>query len=284
MSSYYLSQMPQGSRFSAFCVPLLLWAVTFSASLPAAASRPVSAAAAPDACKVQSSKPGSIQQAVDSGCTTVLLSSGKYRENLVIPKDRRVSIEATAANTSIDGGGAGTVVRVRFGAQLTLTGLTIQNGNAYSGGILNVGSLTLINSRILNNQSVQGGGIYNYYGTVTLTDSSIEGNTASYGGGGIFNEFGTVTLTNSVVSNNLAGSVGGGIFNNQGTVTSDFVSVTGNEAGFQGGGIFNSFGTLTLTDSLIEGNIAGDSAGGIFSYDFNSVTLIRTSVTGNSPS
>lgn len=282
MNSYYLSRVSQGSLFSALYVTLLLSAVTLSSARPAAAQRSSATATVPESCKVQASKPGSIQQAVDSGCTTVLLSSGKYRENLVIPKGRSVSIESASTNTVIDGGGADTVVRVRYGAQLTLTGLTIQNGSSYSGGILNVGSLTLINSRIANNLSVQGGGIYNYYGTVSLIDSTVENNSASYGGGGIFNEYGTVTLSNSLVTNNSAGDVGGGIFNNRGTVTIHGSSVTDNEAIFQGGGIFNNFGTLTLNGSAVTGNAAGDTGGGIQNLQ-GTYSIQNSIVAGNSP-
>lgn len=283
MFQFNLSWMPQGPRFSTFILGVLLSTAGLSAARPAAAQRSSATATVPESCKVQSSKPGSIQQAVDSGCTTVLLSSGKYRENLVIPIGRSVSIESTSANTIIDGGGTGTVVRVREGAEVTLKGLTIQNGNDYNGGIRNYkASLTLINSRITNNLSVLGGGIYNYDGTVSLIDSTIENNSAAYGGGGIFTESGTVTLSNSVVTSNYADSVGGGIFNNEGTITIDGSSVTNNEAGFQGGGIFNNKGTLTLTDSLVTGNAAGDNGGGIQNL-LGAYSIQSSTVIGNSP-
>ena len=49
----------------------------------------------------------------------------------------------------------------------------------------------------------RGGGILNSGGTVTLTDSTVSGNSASELGGGIA-VFGTLTLTNSTVSDNSA--------------------------------------------------------------------------------
>src|SRR5262249_49388934 len=70
-----------------------------------------------------------------------------------------------------------------------------------------------------------GGGISNAYaGTVTLTNATVSGNSASYGGG-IYNDSyydedtgvyyaGTVTLINSTVS----GNSGGGIYNYYGTL------------------------------------------------------------------
>ena len=73
---------------------------------------------------------------------------------------------------------------------VSLNNLTIENGDDTSG--------------------VFGGGIFND-GTLTLTNSTVSGNTATYYGGGIYN-YGTVTLTNSTVSGNSA-NWGGGIFN-----------------------------------------------------------------------
>ncbi len=63
-----------------------------------------------------------------------------------------------------------------------------------------------------------GGGIYNWYGALTLTKSTVSGNTASNSGGGIYNDYGTLTLTNSTVSENSA-SLGGGIYNGYGSLT-----------------------------------------------------------------
>ena len=58
--------------------------------------------------------------------------------------------------------------------------------------------------------SDDGGGIYTVVGTLTVTNSTISGNTASRGGG-IFNNGGTVTITNSTISGNTAQFRGGGI-------------------------------------------------------------------------
>ena len=50
-------------------------------------------------------------------------------------------------------------------------------------------------------------------GTVTLTNSTVSGNSAR-NGGGIYNQGGALTLlTNSTVSGNSADNSGGGIYN-----------------------------------------------------------------------
>ena len=49
-----------------------------------------------------------------------------------------------------------------------------------------------------------GGGLFNYGGTVTLTDCTVSGNSASDGGGGLDNLDGTATLIYCTVSGNSA--------------------------------------------------------------------------------
>jgi hypothetical protein len=141
-------------------------------------------------------------------------------------------------------------------ANLTISGVTITNGRA----------------------ALFGGGIYNQDGILTLTNSTVSGNTApGFGyGGGIFNSGGTMTLTNSTVSGNTAGS-GGGIFNNGGTMTLTNSTVSGNT----GGGIDNNSGPVTLTNSTVSGNTAG-GVGGIFNNVGGTLNLTSVTVTNNS--
>ena len=56
-----------------------------------------------------------------------------------------------------------------------------------------------------------GGGIYNYKGSITITGSTISGNTASGSGGGIYNQGGSITITGSTISGNSSYYNGGGI-------------------------------------------------------------------------
>ncbi len=98
---------------------------------------------------------------------------------------------------------------------------------------------------------------------MTLTNSTVSGNSAQSDCGGIYNIYSTLTLTNSTVSGNSAGASGGVC--NRGTLTLTNSTVSGNSAGYgDGGGIRNvsSYGTgsLTLTHSLISGNAAPSGA------------------------
>ena len=148
-----------------------------------------------------------------------------------------------------------------------------EDSGGAGGGVYNTGTLTVINSTIADNLVVEshgwggfGGGIYNdNYGTATVTNSTISGNSASGydGGGGTFNS-GTLTVTNSTISGNATGWQGGGIYNGSrifddgpAILTVINSTIAGNSAGWEGGGIYNSYpGTLKVANSIIALNTA----------------------------
>ena len=67
------------------------------------------------------------------------------------------------------------------------------------------GTLTVSGSTLSGNSAGQGGGIFVYRGTLTLDNSSLSGNTASQGGGIFVSYYGTVTVKNSSkITGNLA--------------------------------------------------------------------------------
>jgi predicted outer membrane repeat protein len=136
-----------------------------------------------------------------------------------------------------------------------------------------------------------GGGIVVSFATLTLRDSTVNGNSTGGNGGGIIVIApGTVTLTRSTISGNTAAGDGGGIYSDMKVILSGS-TVSGNTAGGSGGGIYNSAdfahlggGTVTLTGSTVSGNTAGAFGGGIFNETGGTVTLDDTSsVCGNSP-
>jgi len=244
-----------------------------------------SARAQSDGCTVEANNPHStIQQAVDNGCSQIRVTPGTYYENVVIPAGQTVSITSVegAAKTLVDGGGAGSVFTINSGANVTLTGLTVQNGSTgFGGGIYNAGAVTLNNSPVTHNiASYYGGGIENHFGTVTLNSSPVTNNSVPYFGGGIHSFLGTVTLNNSAVTDNTA-LYGGGILNSYGTLTLNSSNVTSNSA-YQGGGIYNNAGKLTLNSSPVTNNSASSVGGGIYNY-LGMLTFNSSNVTGNTP-
>jgi hypothetical protein len=163
---------------------------------------------------------------------------------------------------TISGNNAVRVFEIEAGSMVTISGVTIAQGQARGrfpdnsgGGIRNVGSLTVTNSTISGNTAQEGGGggILNV-GTLTVTSSTISNNTASFAGG-ILN-VGTVTVTNSTISDNTA-LTGGGIWNlGDGTVMVTNSTISDNTASDTGGGISNS-GTLTAKNSIVANSSSG---------------------------
>lgn len=173
-----------------------------------------------------------------------------------VPVERELAVNASitingpgAGKLAIDGNNFSRVFHV-FGVTATISGLTIQNGSES-------GDIDLAST---------GAGIRNS-GTLTLSDCTVSGNSATGDGGGIYNVAGkSLTITNCTISGNSTGNNGGGIFNDgSGNVTVSNSTITGNTAGTgnsgvgpgRGAGIYNTnLGTLTVSSSTISSNLA----------------------------
>jgi hypothetical protein len=186
-----------------------------------------------------------------------------------------------------DASGSVFTISMKGPNQVTLDGLTIENGQSqYGGGITNFGTLTMTNSTIADNTATdggEGGGIQNN-GTLDLVDSTISDNTVIDGGqgGGLYNN-GTVTVTNSTISANSAedGGQGGGVDNN-GTlsVTGSTLSENTTSSG-GGGGLFNN-NDATVSDSTVSDNTATDGGDGGGVNNESVITIANSTITGNS--
>lgn len=144
-------------------------------------------------------------------------------------------------------------------------------------------SLTLVDSTVSGNTAGGSGGIDMFMAKASLTNSTVSGNHATgattdgcaFGGtfyscaGGIWNYHGTLALTNSIVSANTAAYRGGGMRNDATldgagnptdgiTILSGSTKISSNTAGDQGGGIwanvakgiFAADGTATYPDPI----------------------------------
>ena len=105
------------------------------------------------------------------------------------------------------------VFEIAKGTDVSISGLTIENGSVFG-------------------DDIGGGGIFNQ-GTLTIANSIITGNFSGgesprLGGAGILNE-GTLTITNSTISgNSCSNTQGNGILNNGELTISDGTQITGN--------------------------------------------------------
>jgi hypothetical protein len=146
------------------------------------------------------------------------------------------------------------IFNVTIGSVVSISGITISGGQATSDS---------------------GGGIQNSFGTLTVSDSTITDNSASFAGGGIQNSFGTLTVSNSTISHNSAGE-GGGIDTVNNDTESQSTTITnstisGNTSATSGGGVNNFSGRTTIKFSTITKNTANDRFGsGVASVGDNS--------------
>jgi uncharacterized repeat protein (TIGR01451 family) len=214
---------------------------------------------------------------------TITLTTGQ----LLVEKNLTISGPGAHLLT-ISGNDASRVFQVPSAAgsvDFALSGLTIAHGNATDaspGGAV-------------------GGGIFYFRpGIMTIADCIITTNSATSSGGGLFNASGTLTITNSTISGNTVtnlsatgSSRGGGITNNRGLTIMNS-TVSGNSVTSPrysaGGGIYTDTGVLVnITNSTISGNAAsetggafGASGGGIHCSVSNNVNLTNVTIAANS--
>jgi len=220
-----------------------------------------------------------IQAAVDvspsGGMIKVL--SGTYTENVHIDKSLTI-IGAGEGKTIVDGNQAGSVFTiggddVRIDIDVTLSGMTIQNGKTTTpgGGIKkgtkNFGDLTILDTTISSNTARFGGGIYTSLGTTTIINSYISKNTAMEANGGGIISGSALTVTGCIISENKAISSGGGVYHS-GSFTMNGGTISGNSAKEGGGvytyytsGIYPLVSIFTMNGGTISGNSAKEGGG-----------------------
>ena len=198
---------------------------------------------------------------------------------------------------------SGQLPTINDGAGLTIDGgsadITVSGDHKYQVFNVDFGKLALNNLTVADGGGLRGNGIYNFSGTVTLSNSTISGNSATSGaGGGIHNIGGTLTVSNSTLSGNSANdgadgafSKGGGIYTAHGTVTVSNSTLSGNSAASVGGGIYSEgdgqgTGKLEVSNSTFSGN----SNNGPFSFGGGSIhnergtATLKSTIVAKSPS
>lgn len=218
-----------------------------------------------------------------SGPPIIFLEFGELpiTESIVINGPGQVLLEINARQLS-------RVLNVIGGTAIdvSLEGLALRGGRT-------TGSNQFINGVLETTHS--GGGIrFDSTGTLTLTGSTVSGNTTTgtYArGGGIFTLSGAVTLIGSTVSGNRTTgreSSGGGIHSRYGNVKLTDSTISGNStAGLRsgGGGLYTRYGNAEITRSTISGN---STSGGTLSYgggihmDSGALVMNESTVSNNS--
>lgn len=114
-------------------------------------------------------------------------------------------------NDAQEGGGG---LSLRTGASLTMSSSAVNGnyGHIYGGGLhVQDASATIDQSFVNDNTTLlYAGGILQLIGTITITDTQIDGNEAA-AGGGILTGYATLDIERSTISNNVGIVSGGGI-------------------------------------------------------------------------
>jgi hypothetical protein len=180
--------------------------------------------------------------------------------NNMLDINKNLKIDGTGTGITVNGGG-NRVFQIEPGTIADIFGLTITGGGGPGlgggGGIYNFGSLTLVNSTVAGNTALEGGGIFNNNNAkMVMSADTVNGNTADDTGGGIVNR-GQLTITNCTIANNAAVNFGGGIAND---------------------------GVLMMTNSTVASNVltlAGADGGGIYTFGAGSLLALLNTIVFN---
>jgi hypothetical protein len=184
------------------------------------------------------------------------------------------------------------ILSVAAAGTVTLQRLTLRNGLAFlfgvGGGVINGGTLSLIDCILTRNNAAVGGGLFNGgAGTVTITHTTFDGNGARFFGGGLVNSEGTVTIANSTFVRNGAEN-GGGILNGFGsqqssmaTVTLTNTTVAQNAMNGQGGAGIENVGVAVLQSTTVAENHVRGSGAGVVNRGTGTVLLQNTIIARN---
>ena len=210
---------------------------------------------------------------------TVLVAPGTYVENINFHgKAITVTSSGGASVTTIDGGRNGSVVTFDSAetAQAVLNGFTIQNGSAAA-----------------NTTQMEGGGIYIYSASPTITNNIIQNNTACSDGAGIAVEFASPLIQGNTIQNNTdsgcSGGNGGGIAIG-GAASAQIIGnlIINNRRGSGNGGGISLFaaGTPTIKNNIIANNTAtgispAAQGGGIYIVNQSDALILQNLIYNN---
>jgi FG-GAP-like repeat len=187
-----------------------------------------------------------------------------YRARYIIESsiiEGNSALDPAAAGGSSGGIGAtsnNTGLPLQRAASVIVTNTIVRNNNAQFGGGVSI-----------SGDQMCGGGTCTdatgNKGTLQITDSVIDQNTASLAGG-LFAARTTLTVTNSLVSRNQAAGgasgLGGGLFVTGTTATLTNLRIAGNTAAANGGGIFADRNAHLSASTLAIHNNSAQAGGG----------------------
>lgn len=213
-------------------------------------------------------------------------------------------VEITANTADIQRGGGfyadgALVVGTHVDLTDNIAGSAGRSGDEQGGGFWldGYGKVELTDSTVTGNHTeVNGGGFYSQHGTVTLTRTLVEDNTAfNSGGGGFLEADARLVAVDASISRNLARDHGGGFWaSGDAAVEATRTHLDGNLAGYELDGVTRRAADLrgggfnvrdrvkvTLSDSTVDGNVAAQYAGAGYVGGESFVTLLGTTIAEN---
>ena len=186
--------------------------------------------------------------------------AANFVNGVIINKNIRID----GKGHTIDAKNLGRIFKINNWCDVTLTNVTLTNGNATVGGaIYNFGNLDLVHVNFVNNTAKYGGAIMNYAYGLVLDDSTFANNTAKIGGA-IYNSEDCFVVDNSTFTNNTA-KIGGAIYNyGIGFVVGNSTFVN-NSAADGAGAILNGGRGFVVGNSTFTNNTA-KIGGAIYNY------------------
>lgn len=206
--------------------------------------------------------------AVFANAKTIALSGGEFGIG------RNVTISGPTSNTvTVSGNSASRIFFIGADGVVTLSHLKLTGGNGVGntdsgvgGAILNYGTLMLSDCTLDGNRVVGVVGAISNARSLSLTNCTVSNNSGAYVGAieNRSSQFGAVTLSiaGCTFSGNRATFSGGAMILNAGSSATILGSTfAGNTSDYNGGAITNS-GTTTLSNCTLSGNSARFGKGG----------------------
>ncbi len=238
-----------------------------------------------DLCHDGTAEWDTIQGGIDGAQegSLLVICPGTYREHLSI-ENRDIGLLGRdgADVTIVDGGSTDVVLRVARG-DVSVSGLTFQNGAnpEGNGGVVTCSGadFALTDSVLSGGEAANGALFYSNQCDLAVEGNSLrEGVATGAGGGAYLNRTDGVFGDNEVAGNSAY--EGGGAYVNQGSVLIDANTFTGNAVepdaedgegageeysgrGSGGGGLF-IYGDNDVTDNIISNNTSTRNAGGLY--------------------
>ena len=187
--------------------------------------------------------------------------AANFVNGVIINKNIRID----GKGHTIDAKNLGRIFKINNWCDVTLTNVTLTNGNTTVGGaIYNFGNLDLVHVNFVNNTAKYGGAIMNYAYGLVLDDSTFTNNTAKIGGA-IYNSEDCFVVDDSTFTNNTA-KIGGAIYNyGIGFVVGNSTFVN-NSAADGAGAILNGGRGFVVGNSTFANNTATSKGGAIYNY------------------